>query len=351
MLRKAVSRVVVAAALLLVLAVAAPTGLRAQDLTVPLTEEQVACDAGKLNALFNLAMRYSFGGKPWTFYASPSRGDSLGLLLIRNQVHGPLAGEPVIPEFEPEQHLAGTLTTTMRSLLLNPERPRIEQASLVRDDANSTHLDPERPATLILEIDPFFDPSGEVAGQLRINLFELEGTSRPGRALREEGVIRTCHDLLTDEDRLIFSVLQRIFRPRYEWLFPFDINSGESEVAIYRGTAPDTYRIDAYRVDGIFPIFVQDDDLTLLELVIERDAEGRLDTGELRLLTALDSFFLDRGLRELFFIPATFPGVEIWSEVDPRVQRFPFPEAFEDGPVTIDLAVLLEGSTWNPPRQ
>jgi hypothetical protein len=43
--------------------------------------------------------------------------------------------------------------------------------------------------------------------------------------------------------------------------------------------------------------------------------------------------------------------VEIWSEVDPRVQRFPFPEAFEAGPVTIDLAVLLEGSTWNPPRQ
>jgi hypothetical protein len=338
-----------AAAVLLAATLAAPAALRAQELTVPLTEEQVACDAAKLRALFNQAMCYSFAGKPWTFYASPSRGDSLGLLLVQNQVHSPLEGEPVIPELEPEQHLAGTLTTTMRSLLLNPERPRIEQASLVRDDANSTYLDPERPSTLILEIDPFFDPSGEVAGQLRIDLFELEGTSRPGRALREEGIIRTCHDLLTDEDRLIFSVLQRIFRPRYEWLFPFDINSGESEVAIYRGAAPDSYRIDAYRVDSIFPIFVEDGAKTQFELALERDADGRLTTGLLSLLPGPD--FRIEGLRELFFIPATFPGVEIWSEIDPRVQRFPIPAAFADGPVTIDLAVLLEGSTWNPPRQ
>jgi hypothetical protein len=247
----------------------------------------------------------------------------------------------------PEIHLAATLTSSMRPLLLNPERPRLDQAALVRDDANSNVRHSETPFGMQIEIEPAFT-SVEQA-RLIVDLFDRSGATRPGRALTQQEITRACHAGFTDEDRLVLSVVQRILRPRYHSIFPFDINSGESEVAVYRDTEPDSYLIDAYRVDSVVAILLGD--RTALRLRLARDTKGRLETGSLELLTPLDPpQLLDEGLRELFVIPPTFAGVEVWDEDDPRVVRIPFPDGFAAGPVLLDLAALLEGSTWNPPR-
>lgn len=328
---------------------ALPAASPAQELTIPLTPGQVACDADKLEDLFFLTQKGFIGPRPWTLFASPSQADSVGLLLVMNQWEVPDEGAPVPPGRVPEIHLAATLTSSMRPLLLNPERPRLDQVALVRDDANSTHHHPAAPPGMTIEVDPvrFTDVEQSL---LIVDLFERSGATRPGRALTRQGVLRTCHDRFTAEDRLIFSVLQRIFRFRYHSIFPQDVNSGESEVAVYRDTEPDSYLVDSFRVDSqAGQIFVQD--RTALRLRLQRDAEGRLETATLELLTPLDPpHFLDEGLREIFVIPSTFPGVEVWDEDDPRVVHFAFPGDLAAGAVTLDLATLLAGSTWNPRR-
>lgn len=325
-------------------------GLAAQPLTNPLTPEQVACDAERLEDLFFLTQPHHVDvDRPWTFFASPSQADTFGLLQVLNQWEVPREGEPTPPGRVPEVHLAATLTTSMRPLLLNPERPRLDQVALVRDDANSNHHFAGVPPGMTIVVDPVMF-TNEERRLLIVDLFAREGATRPGRALTRQGINQSCHDELTGEDRLVFSVLQRILRPRQHSLFPFDVNSGDSEVAVYRDTEPDSYLIDSYRVDAqAGQLFVGT--RTALRLRLQRDADGRLETGSLELLTPLDPpHFLDEGLRELFVIPPTFAGVEVWDEEDPRVLRIPFPAGFAAGPVLLDLATLLDGSTWNPRR-
>lgn len=330
----------------------AATSLGAQPLTLPLTPEQVACDAQRLRGLIGIHQvePVSLGPFPtgWTTFLSPSRADTVGLLMVSHQYRTPREGSAVEPDRYPEYHLAATLTSTMRPLLLNPERPLLEQVALVRDDTNSTLGFPDAPSRMRIEIYPAFDNVTE--SLLIVDLDQREGSNRPGRALTEAGLAETCHDRFTDEDRLIFSVLQRIVRPRVEDLFPFDhLGPGLAEIAIYRGAAPDVYRIDLYGAEGEGPFRAPEP--VSFELTLSRDGEGRLATGALELRSSLEvAELLGEGVRDIFIVPPTFPGVEIWSETDPRTHRFAFPDDLAGGAVTIDFATLLEGSTWNPRR-
>jgi hypothetical protein len=271
---------------------------------------------------------------------------------VRNQWGLYLEREPLDPKRTAEVHLAATLVPGTSTLLVNPQRPRLVQVALVRNDPAST-LRARRPGVDHLEVDVLAADSLDRQTMLILDNGSLAGTARPGRSLPTAGAAQECDLPLTDEDRLVLTVLQRLVRPRFQWLFPYDLNDDGAWVAIYRAQAPDTFWIDVYETPwllsptpppAVIDIFFVPN---RLRLTIERDGEGRLTTGTLELVEAQTP----DSLVDLFLAPPTFPGVKVWSEDQPPTVRLAFPEAFAAGPVRIDLAALLDGTTWNPPRQ
>ena len=131
------------------------------------------------------------------------------------------------------------------TLLRNPSRPQLSSVSLTRNDLSSDLVDVGDSDRLRVTIDPTLTPGASPASSL-LAIDNLSGSidgltsARPGRGLAE--LLGTCHGELGADDVHVFRVLSKILRVQSNAATHF-------EVAIYRGEASGSYRIDAYGYD------------------------------------------------------------------------------------------------------
>jgi hypothetical protein len=343
-------------ALLLLGAVKIATG---HELTNPLTAEDVACNELQLERLLH-RMNAAKGGEyhppelPNTLLVSYSTSNGFYDGLVATSEFFRLDVGQIPPADSYEQYLAFNINPSIRTLLLDPKRLELPQVSLNREQSSSSLVRPGSWYDIILTLDPTLG-KGE---RLTINNFVepalgalyngfLANSTKPGRGLIVDGLLTPCHNKLTDFDRHIFSILQRVARSSdlNEFLQP------DTEVAIFRGEDPHVYRMNYY------PIYqnLEERGRMAVELNIMWDEAGRLGTAVAKTydLCSSESQLACTSLkqRELrwFLIPPVYGGREYYN-LDKvqnggayRIQRGP------DPPTTIDFSTLLSNTTWNRP--
>ncbi|MEP7010396.1 MAG: Calx-beta domain-containing protein [Acidobacteriota bacterium] len=238
----------------------------------------------------------------------------------------------------PEAALAFSSNPEETTLLRNPARPQLFSVSVTRNDLNSDLVASGNADELRLSIIPTLDANPHAGNLLSIdNLAAPAGRpadAKPGRGLAP--LLNPCHDDFSEADVHVFRVLEKVVRGEYA--------GGKSvEIAIYRGEASDTYRIDAVPIgaDGLGRGRLS----ALLELLFT--PAGDLATGRLTLLPRCAAGETTGctdvvGTTALALFKPVLPGA------------FPPPTTYRvstAGPasVTIDFADLLAGTSWRRP--
>ncbi|HBL27666.1 MAG TPA: hypothetical protein DD490_12585, partial [Acidobacteria bacterium] len=141
------------------------------------------------------------------------------------------------PAYDYERYLAFSVTKA-RTIFLNPDRSELPQVSLSREESASNLVESGPWFNVILTLDASLgggeplsinnlaEPPVEAAH----NGFVATST-KPGRGLVADRLLTPCHNKLTDFDRHVFTVLQRVVRAS-------DLNQfyqPDMEVAIFRG--------------------------------------------------------------------------------------------------------------------
>ncbi|HEV7516269.1 MAG TPA: hypothetical protein VGR07_08215 [Thermoanaerobaculia bacterium] len=326
-------------------------------LTHPLTPQKVACNQAQLARLLNrLRLLGPLNEVLVTYSNEHAFYEGLGVAS-----QGVFSGR-LTPEYE----LAFDLNPSLRDLLLNPARPPLPQISLTREDSASNLVKAANPHVLTLELNPLLSGTPAAADLLVVNNLEVpavgqlyngfRGTSAgPGRGLAADALLDPCHADLTPFDRRIFALLERLVRTSaILFLGGSAVNPLDTQVAIFRGEDPHTYRVDLSPV-GVISVPAGDPRLAVA-IRIDWDSNGRLTTGRMEVLPVCATpgqtdctgrevdRFDDVTVR---LIPPVFPGSQTWSDADPRVKtvvggfgRFPTP-------VDVDFAALLAGTAWN----
>lgn len=334
-----------------------PPSVVAQDLTNPLTAAEVACNEAQLERLLT---RMSAGKEVYVTPQLPSillvsysnsAGFYDGLVATTQEFRvGPGEIPPILAH---EHYLSFNINPSIRTLLLNPERPELAQVSLNREQSSSSLVTPGGYFDLTLTLDPTL----EGGDSLTLNNFEepaegwpyngfLANSTKPGRGLIADGLLSSCHDKFTPFDRHVVSVLQRMIRAEAMNQF-FD---PDVKVAIFRGQDPHTYRFNVY---PIFEHFEAGGRMAI-ELRFSWTAQGRLTTAEMIPLAACTAAG-ELGCSALTsspivgLIPPVFGGKELYNNgaVSDRV-FFEWTQG-PSGPVTVDFEKLLAKTAWNEP--
>jgi hypothetical protein len=341
-----------------VLLIAFALPVSAQNLTQPLTSKDVACNERQLELLLK---RMKAGNEqfippqiPRTLLISYSNSVGFydGLALTNQDFRDVL---PPGPEPYYERYLAFNLNPSIRTLLLNPERPELAQVSLNREQSSSNFVRPGGAYDLNVELVPTLGGGGE---PLVINNFEepaigqpyngfLANSTKPGRGLTADGLLTACHGKLTNFDRHVFAVLQRIVRGGVSG----ELFNPEMEIAIFRGVDPHTYRINVYPIYEFF----EERGRMAVELEISWTPEGKLTTGTMKVLPGcsvlgqLGCSSAENTVPSAFLIPPAFGGHEYYDSG--RIQGEVFYSWLEgpSAPILIDFEALLAESAWNEP--
>jgi hypothetical protein len=346
------------AAMILALCVGSVRPLEAVDLTQPLTAEEVACNEGQLERLLrrmNSAQEaYRTPQLPNNLLVtySNSVGFYEGLVATSRWFRlGPGEAPPVPPY---EHYLAFNLNPSIRTLLLNPRRPALSQVSLNREQSSSNFVAPDSYFSLTLRLKQILG-SGET---LVINNFAepavgepyngfLANSTLPGRGLSADRLLAPCHEKFTEFDRHVFAILERMARALAlnVALLP------DSEISIFRGEAPNAYRVNVY------PIYegLEERGRLATELAISWTTSGKLESAAMRILpdctaegqngcTALRS-----ASPVLFLIPPVAGGSEQYPSDASKNGVFYVWNEGPSAPKSIDLGALLAHTTWNRP--
>lgn len=352
-----------ARALLPVLALLALVAvLSSPALASDLLSGEVACNRAQLVALLGRTQVETPEGpalpRPTTLFLTYSSryGFYQGLALDgpwRNRADGSSVSMP-------EHHLAFGLNPTLRDVLLNPERPLLDQIGLAREESNSTRVAAGSSHVLTVTIDPTLASSMGArparAALLVINNLDdgaaarRSSDSKPGRGLAVDHVTDLCHSRFSERDLEVFSILQRVLRVRAHGQdFDYD-----TEIALYRGATDDTYLAEAFAVDPAG----EEAGSVGLAIEIGLDGSGRLGQSMVRGLrtclpgtpppcSALSIPF------DVFLGPPTFPGAEGFDPDGPETVHLSFapghPPAPDDVAAPVDFGGLLSGTTWNRP--
>jgi len=327
-----------------------------QQLTQPLTAEDVACNEQQLERLLR---RMSAGKEfyltpqlPNTLFVAPA-GPSAGYSGMIATYHLFRLRPGELPPVEPYEHyMTFNITGSGRSLLLNPARPLLPLVSLSRERSGTNLVQPGSFFDLTLTLDPGAS-GGEV---LAINNFRepregaayngfLASSSGPGRGLMEEGLVKACHAKLTAFDLHVFSILQRVVRFVEEGEF----FTPDIEIAVFRGEEPHTYRINFYPIYEEFEARGR----VSAEVKISWNEAGSLGTGEIRIFPAcsgeeqLGCSNLRNAAMSIFLIGPVFGGREPYSVLQPG--GFYLSDQGPSEPRPLDFEALLANSAWNEP--
>ncbi len=327
-----------------------------------LFSEEVACNRAQLVALLGRARVETPPGlappRPTTLFLTySSRYGFFQGLALDGPWHNETDGSAVVM---PEYHLAFGLNPTLRDILLNPERPLLDQVGLAREESNTTRVPAGSPHVLSVTLDPTLASSLGAqparAALLVINNLadgaagRRSSDSKPGRGLAVDHVTDLCHARLTERDLQVFAILQRTLRVRAHGPgFDYD-----TEIALYRGAADGSYLAEAFAVD---PAGAEVGSVALA-VEIGLDAGGRLGQGMVRGLPAClpgssppcSALALPF---DVFLAPPSFPGGGEFDAEGPDTVHLSFtpgaPPAPDDVAAPVDFGALLSGTTWNRP--
>jgi hypothetical protein len=342
----------------LVLALASSAAMAA-ELTQALTAEEVACNEKQLERLLQRMkagkeIYWPLPQLPTTLLVSYSNAAGFfdGLLATSQYFRVDIGQVP--PEQAVEHYLAFNLNPSVRSLLLNPARPELAQVGLNREQSSSNLVEPGGYYDLTLELDPTLGGGDSLV----INNFAeppagepyngfLGNSTKPGRGLIADGLLKPCHGKLTDFDRHVFSVLQRMVRGLVIDLFL----APDSEFSIFRGSEPHTYRINYY------PVFAHYETRGHLAVEIQLDwtPQGKLTSARWTALPACTSA-AEPGCTALaeispgvYLIPPVLGGVTPYPNDSLRNGVFFLWQQGPSAPVVLDMEALLAHTTWNEP--
>ncbi len=353
------------ALLVLPVLVAWTSPVHAGGLTQRLTAAEVACNAQQLD---RLQARISTGAIQLREFQLPKtvmvtysneHGYYEGLALTnQNWRTDPFTG---LPPPTPERYLSFHLNPSIRTLLLNPDRPPVGQISLGREQANSNLVTPGGPFDLSVMINPTLAASAPRQDLLEINNFVipaqgepyndfLANSTKPGRGLEQDGLLTPCHNKLTDFDRHVFALLQRMLRT--EGYIEEEHQLSDNSVVIFRGEEEHTYRFTIYPLGtpGLSPPLNH----VAGELQLAWTPEGKITSGTMRVRPRCSGTpDLDcsstLALVAAFLIPPVFGGNELWPAAAYQNQIYFLGVGEISGPATYDMEALLAGTDWNSP--
>ncbi len=327
-----------------------------QQLTQPLTSEDVACNELQLERLLhrmNSAHEiYVLPQLPNILMVAPGRDGSsfAGLVATAEGFRVDLGGGPPADYFE--HYLAYNLLAERQTFFLNPQRVSLPQVTLTRESSGTNLVSPGGYFDLTLTL----DVGG--GGVLAINNFMeprrgapynsfLASSTKPGRALKNDGFLEACHGKLTDFDLHVFSILQRVVRTSAmsEFFEP------DMEAAIFRGEDPHTYRINFYPIYEAFEARGR----MSVEVRIDWTAAGKLTTGEIRALPMcvtpanLGCSNLQRSSHLIYLIAPVFGGREYSEDATTQEGGYYLWYQGPSEPHPLDFTALLATSSWNEP--
>ncbi len=340
---------------LLQVAFAAPPA-RAGDLL----SEDVLCNRAQLVALLGRA-RVEVPGDPalprpttlFLTYSSPF-GFYQGLALDGPWHNLPGGASSSMPEY----HLAFGLNPTLRTILLNPERPVLDQIGLAREESNTSRVPAGSAHVLTVTVDPTLASAlgmpPDPAALLEINnladgaALRRSSDSKPGRGLAVDGITDLCPGRFTARDLEVFAILQRTLRVRAHG----DAFDDDVEIALYRGVADGTYVAEVFAVDTAGRVAGS------VALAVETglDATGHLGPGMIHGLPACGPGngppCSDVSLPfDVYLGPPALPGSETFDANGPDTIHLAFtpggPPAPGDISSPVDFGALLAGTTWN----
>ncbi len=296
--------------------------------SAPLTSTETTCDANRLAGLLTRATALAARNAKTSNLAVSftATGDFAGIATSGN---GPGT---------PEAALAFSSNPEETTLLRNPARPQLFSVSVTRNDLNSDRVASGNADELRLSINPTLDANPHAGNLLAIdNLAAPAGRpadAKPGRGLAP--LLAPCHDDFSEADVHVFRVLEKVVRGEYA-------GAKSVEIAIYRGEASETYRIDAVPIgaDGLGRGRLS----ALLELLFT--PAGDLATGRLTLLPHCAAGETTGctdvvGTAALALYKPVLPG----AFLPPTTYRVSTAGAAS---VTIDFADLLAGTSWRRP--
>jgi hypothetical protein len=319
-----------------------------------LTNAQVTCNETQLQSLLQRMTLQGTG--------TQSANLSLTLLVSYSNPYGFFEGLAVVNQTpisvatagstRPESFLAFSINPSIRTTLLNPTRPLLDQVTLVREETNSNLVSSNSPTAINLSLNPTL-AANATSGLLEINNVQASGSQcsqvlnadlKPGRGLIQAGLTTPCHTLFTDFDRFVFEVLERTFRVAAP-----SNPAQDFKVAIYRGEQPFTYRIDVYPVGSNGTL----GNPVALLLTLATDASGNLANGVLQLLPACaggqtTGCTNPQSLALTFYlVPPVFGGSQVRLNSDVQT-TFPLAAgATTATPVSFSFAQILTGTSWN----
>jgi len=301
-----------------------------------LSAAEVACDGGRLQGLLDRltveAPNLASGRGTGINLSFTASGDFAGLAFT----------EP--KGSKPEHELAFSTNPEETTLLRNPARPQLSSVSLTRNDLSSDLVEGQSSDRLRVTIDPTLTPGNSAASNL-LAIDNLAGSvdgatsAKPGRGLA--ALLDTCHGELGADDVHVFRVLSKVLRVHASAASHF-------EVAIYRGEASGTYRVDAYGYDGHGRSMGR----VSAELSVTWTQGGALDQGMLRVLPACGggggapctSF---DAAAQIALTPPTYLG----QSADAAAVQVSFAPATSEpqSEEAVDWSSLLASSTWLRP--
>jgi hypothetical protein len=304
-----------------------------------LAEDDVLCDSTRLVGLIDrLGIEAPPASAPGVNLSFTRTGDFAGI-AYRDDGPGAVAGQEA-------RHLAFSTNPEETTLLRNPARPQLLAVSLSRNPLNSDLVSAGGAGLLRLLLDPRLSPGGgPSSGLLAIDNVTGPGggstDARPGRGLA--ALASPCHGKLSERDVHVFRVLAKLVRARTE-------GAAATRLAIFRGQAPNRFRIDAYPQPSGGPATGWG--RLAAELEVTFGPGDELMDATLRLLPrcapggARDCTDVARPT-ELFLVrPAA--GGAAGGSAGPRVTSAALPTG-SGATSAVDFVELLAGTTWTKP--
>jgi len=337
----------------------------AEDFGRPLTQAQVDCEERQLMRLQRRAVFAQEGSQLYFWRSSPTGGAYRGL-AVASRLTGD-SNDRATWERE-EVQVPFDLILRQEEDFLDPRRPRLPQATLVRRDTASNLLkNPVWFQVVDFQIDlaPAVPNPFEPQMPLRITngLDPGSGQSdRAGRSLLYDDLFSACHSEVTDFDLRVFSILARTVRPSECLLELHGCGPGAGAIRIvfFRGTEPLTYRMNVVRYGlSCFddaPCDYYEVNIAFL-FHLQVDEQGNLTGGDVQALgwcTEDGQLACHTTLGPnvaLFVMPPLRPGID--KQGPPEFRRSAelqlYFEGFEGNILhtMVNWEDLLRGTSWN----
>jgi len=334
----------------------------AQDFGRPLSQAQVDCEERQLMRLVHRAVLRTTGFNLFLWRSAPTGGAYRGLAVASYLRGDSLDRETWSRE---ETQMPFDLLLREDEDFLDPRRPRLPQATLVRRDAASNLLADYEVMDLQIDLAQEVPNPLHPRMPLRITNRLAPGAGQADRAARSllyDDLLSACHAEVTSFDLEVYSILARTVRPTACMLLGSICDGGgfPHKIILFRGSEPLTYRMNVVSYDENCFDDAPCEYIAWTEAYlfrIEVDQHGNLTGGDVRLLdwcTAEGQLACNTSLGPdiaLLVMPPLRPGIDKQgppefrrsAELQIHYEGYEFNVLYD----TINWADLLRDTAWN----